>query len=69
MDLLLQVDNIFICCIFVWISTENTRLRCALFLTSELHLVHGVVASTVSESSKAVRISVEVCTLADTAST
>ena len=39
-DLLLQIDDVLVCVIDVWILAESTWLWCALFLASEVHLGH-----------------------------
>ena len=39
-DLLLQIDDVLVCVVDVWILAQGTRLRGALFLASEVHLGH-----------------------------
>ena len=55
MDLLLQIDDVLVCVVDVWILAQGTRLRCALFLASEVHLGHRVVVRTIAVGSAAAK--------------
>ena len=66
-DLLLQIDNIVVSCIFVWILSNYTR--CALILSTELHLMHWVVVCVVSKCLYAASSWREVSSFTNAAST
>ena len=48
-DLLLQVDDVLVSVIHVWVSSEDTWHRSALLLPIELHFTHRVVTRWVTE--------------------
>ena len=67
MDLLLQVDNIFICCVLVRISSNHARST--FLLAMKLHLLHGVVVRVISKGFYAASSGLKVNSLANAAST
>jgi len=60
-DLLLQVDNVIVSLVHIGIATNQTCLRLSL-LSSELHLMHGLVSAAISVGSAS-----EICTTSQVA--